>query len=163
MWYAHFSSIPCDILNLTLQKYRLPMFTDFQNINRLYNPPAQLLHRLQLKSEVCQNERQKYGFKTGTKTKTVLKRILQNICHGPCTNSASPSKESFQTIYFGEKDKMENWRCALLPLRQRWEGIARLVLIIRNGVKFSFFQFFMLTREVCLFTTTRESWMKSNS
>ena len=54
-----------------LAKISLPMLTDFQHINRLYNPPAQGLNRSSYSSEVRQNERQRYDFQTGTKSKTV--------------------------------------------------------------------------------------------
>jgi len=59
-------------------------------------------------SEVRQNERQKYDFKTGTKSKTVSKEYYKTSATVHAGTALSPSKESLQTIYFGEKDKMEN-------------------------------------------------------
>ena len=78
-------------------------------------------------------------FKTGNKSKTVSKEYYKTSARVHAGTAQSPSKESFQTIYFGEKDKMENWRCGLLPLCWRWEGIGRLVLIIKMALNSTIF------------------------
>jgi len=84
------------------------MLTDFQHINRLYNPPAQRLNRSSYSSEVRQNERQNYGFETGTKSKTISKEYYKTSATVHAETAQSSSKENFNTICFGEKDKMGN-------------------------------------------------------
>jgi len=80
----------------------------FANVNRLPKHKSALQPFNSTSSQApaivvkfVQNERQKYGFKTGTKSKTVSKEYYKTSAKVHAATAQIPSKESFQTIYFG--------------------------------------------------------------